>query len=127
MVAIFLTALCISFAAFCVWLTVRIVNRRERWAKRLAGGIAVGLPVFYVLSFGPACWMAGNSPWLYDQPGRLKLVATAYRPLVSLETSGPRYVSACVCWYAGLFPNGDNGRHLMAIVLGIESLPTPLP
>jgi hypothetical protein len=23
----------VSFAAFCVWLTVRIVNRKERWAK----------------------------------------------------------------------------------------------
>jgi len=26
----------IAFAAFCVWLAVRIVNRRERWAKRIA-------------------------------------------------------------------------------------------
>ncbi|MBI3859557.1 MAG: hypothetical protein HY296_04880 [Thaumarchaeota archaeon] len=23
-----------TFAAFCVWLTVRIVNRKERWALR---------------------------------------------------------------------------------------------
>jgi len=28
----------IAFTAFCIWLTVHIVNRRERWAKRL--GIA---------------------------------------------------------------------------------------
>jgi len=26
----------IAFAAFCIWLTVRIVNRRERWAIDLA-------------------------------------------------------------------------------------------
>jgi hypothetical protein len=28
-----LVAFCVAFAAFCIWLTVRIVNRRERWAK----------------------------------------------------------------------------------------------
>ncbi len=26
-------ALSVAFAAFCVWMTVRIVNRQERWAK----------------------------------------------------------------------------------------------
>ena len=30
---IFLPTLAVAFAAFCVWLVVRIVNRRERWAK----------------------------------------------------------------------------------------------
>jgi hypothetical protein len=29
-----LAVFCVAFAAFCVWLGVRIVNRRERWAKR---------------------------------------------------------------------------------------------
>jgi hypothetical protein len=28
-----LKGLAVAFAAFCVWLTVRFVNRRERWAK----------------------------------------------------------------------------------------------
>src|SRR5262245_39771496 len=28
-----LPTLAASFAAFCVWLTLRIVNRKERWAK----------------------------------------------------------------------------------------------
>jgi hypothetical protein len=23
----------VAFVAFCLWLTVRVVNRRERWAK----------------------------------------------------------------------------------------------
>ena len=46
-----------AFAAICVWLTVRIINRRERWAKRTAVGLIVGLPLLYVASFGPACWM----------------------------------------------------------------------
>jgi hypothetical protein len=51
---ILLPAFAVAFAAFCIWLTVRIVNRRERWAKWTA--VLVGLPVLYVASFGPACW-----------------------------------------------------------------------
>jgi hypothetical protein len=51
-----LSALGVAFAAFCVWLTVRIVNRRERWAKWTAAVVAF-LPILYVLSFGPACWI----------------------------------------------------------------------
>lgn len=45
----------VAFAAFYVWLGVRIVNRRERWAKRTALGLLLS-PVLYVLSFGPVCW-----------------------------------------------------------------------
>jgi len=50
----------IAFAAFCVWLTVRIANRRERWAKWVAVA-AVTLPLLYFLSFGPVCWMIAPS------------------------------------------------------------------
>ena len=41
-----------AFAAFCVWLTVRIVNRRERWANWTAGCIgcaAIVAAIGYVL------------------------------------------------------------------------------
>jgi uncharacterized membrane protein len=34
--SIVLPALAVAFGAFSVWLAVRIVNRRERWAKWLA-------------------------------------------------------------------------------------------
>ncbi|HEY3965188.1 MAG TPA: hypothetical protein VGM05_11605 [Planctomycetaceae bacterium] len=54
---ILLPVLAVVFAAFCVWLTVRIVNRRERWAKWTLAG-AVGVPVLYVASFGPIVWLA---------------------------------------------------------------------
>jgi hypothetical protein len=46
-VTILLSTLAVAFAAFCVWLTVRIVNRRERWAKWTLA-VVVGLPVLYV-------------------------------------------------------------------------------
>jgi hypothetical protein len=40
-----------AFAAFCIWLTMRIVNRRERWAKWTA--IVIVALFLYVLSIGP--------------------------------------------------------------------------
>ena len=52
---ILLPTLAVAFAAFCVWLTVRIVNRRERWAKWTLA-VTLSLPVLYVASFGPVVW-----------------------------------------------------------------------
>jgi hypothetical protein len=57
-----------------VWLTVRIVNRRERWAKRLA--VAMAVIVVYPLSFGPACWLSSRI-----NVGAAAL-GIAYQPLV---------------------------------------------
>src|SRR5436190_4068120 len=42
---ILLPALGVTFAAFCVWLAVRIVNRREGWAERTALTLAAALIV----------------------------------------------------------------------------------
>ena len=50
--SVLLPALGVAFAAFCVWLGVRIINRREWWAKRTAVGLVVAL-VLYPLSIGP--------------------------------------------------------------------------
>jgi hypothetical protein len=38
---ILLPALAVAFAAFCVWLGVRVINRREPWAICLAAIIGV--------------------------------------------------------------------------------------
>jgi hypothetical protein len=45
----------VAFAAFCVWLTIRAINRPERWAKWTLA-MAIMVPVLYVLSIGPAAW-----------------------------------------------------------------------
>ena len=58
-VNIALSFLAVSFAAFCLWLAVRIVNRHERWAMRTAWGVAAIL-MLYPLSLGPACRMAAE-------------------------------------------------------------------
>lgn len=68
-------AMAVTFAAFCVWLTVRIVNRRERWAKRTA--LAVVVLLGYPLSFGPACWFCSRLGIWADT------IPAIYRPIVS--------------------------------------------
>lgn len=54
---IVLAVLGVSFVAFAIWLTVRIFNRRERWAKRTAVGVpllmSVMYPIIYVLLMDP--------------------------------------------------------------------------
>ena len=73
--AVALSIFGLVFAAFCVWLGVRIVNRRERWAKWTLAGVFIALA--YPLSFGPACWIRsrqtipGESYW---RGGRLSMI-----------------------------------------------------
>jgi hypothetical protein len=66
----------VSYAALCVWLMVRIVSRRERWAKWMLTVALVVAFVVYPLSAGPFVW-------LYD------------RGYVSDDVAGP-------IWYAYL-------------------------
>lgn len=79
-----LPTLSVAFAAVCVWLTVRIVNRRERWAKWTLAAAMV--PVLYVASFGPACWLADWRDGLSDDDivRDAKAIGIAYRPLARI-------------------------------------------
>lgn len=94
---IVVSALGVTFAAFCVWLVVRIVNRREQWAKwTLAAILFTGL-VVYPLSFGPVVW-------LYDRhmlPDGIddETLICAYRPLEQLALHGPNPVRRAIGWY----------------------------
>jgi hypothetical protein len=72
----------IACAAFCIWLTVRIVNRRERWAKWMLA-VVVGLPTLYAASFGPCVWLADRDII------SINLVAKLYAPILPhLEIDG---------------------------------------
>jgi hypothetical protein len=54
------------FAAFCIWLTVRIVNRRERWA------ICAALALVSILIVVIAVNLLYNpQPWIKLDPARL--------------------------------------------------------
>jgi hypothetical protein len=78
-------AMPVAFVAFCVWLTVRIFNRRERWAIRTAVGLVVLSA--YPLSFGPACWLSSWTEWGDD------VVSIVYQPIVSWIPVSPKFLS----------------------------------
>jgi hypothetical protein len=88
---ILLPALATAFPAFCVWLTVRIVNRHERWAKCMLAAV-IGVPVLYVASFGPACWLTS---------GPAREVPVIYRP-ITLVADSSKAIRSAVFWYATL-------------------------
>jgi hypothetical protein len=94
---IILPALAVAFAAVCVWLGVRVYNRRERWAKSMLA-LCVGLPMLYVASFGPACWW--TAPRFYPTIGPARLAPRIYLPLDHIRSRGPKIVGAALNWYA---------------------------
>jgi hypothetical protein len=98
--SIVLPALAVAFAAICIWLGVRIFNRRERWAKWILVGV-VGLPVLYVASFGPACWISSRL-----QPSG-EIVSTVYSPIIPAMLQGPVAVQSVLTYYAAFgIPGG---------------------
>jgi hypothetical protein len=93
-------ALAAAFAAFCVWLGVRIVNRRELWAKWTLV-VLIGLPVMYVGSFGPACWIARSEQ--FPRFGmEFKVASRIYWPFGAILKDGTPTVASVVAWYATL-------------------------
>lgn len=80
---IVLPALAVAFTAFCVLLTVRIVNRREWWAKQTLAAV-VGLPAVYIASFGPACW-------INERLGvGMNAISIVYDPIIRLASNDIR-------------------------------------
>jgi hypothetical protein len=44
--------LAVAFAAFCIWLAVRIINRREEWAILTAINLAVAVATLFAVWWG---------------------------------------------------------------------------
>jgi hypothetical protein len=112
--SIVLPAIAVAFAAFCVWLAVRIVNRREKWARWTLVAV-VGLPVLYVASFGPACgliaegYMPINSPWW-----------RIYCPLAEFASSTkPSFGKDMICRWASVW-DGDVGLAVLVFTLATD-------
>jgi RsiW-degrading membrane proteinase PrsW (M82 family) len=96
---ILLAAVGIACAAFCVWLVVRIANRRERWAKRMAVALVV-LLAGYPLSIGPVfCLriMIGDPQWAKDA------YEFTYLPLLWALGQSPQSVVSAMDWYFELW------------------------
>jgi len=86
-------ALAVAFAAFCVWLGVRIINRRERWAKWTLA-VTILLPVLYVASFGPACWISSHVNAVAP------IVNVAYLPMMWIYDFAPEPIQVSIMWYS---------------------------
>jgi apolipoprotein N-acyltransferase len=90
--AIVLPILAVAFSAFCVWLVVRIVNRRDRWAKWTLAA-TVGLPVVYLLSTGPVIWLWRRDLLPYS------VIDVLYEPFMN----APDPIYEAVKWYVALW------------------------
>lgn len=97
-----LLSLAVAFAAVCICLTVRIVRRREQWAKWTLGAI-VALPVLYVLSMGPSAWLSTRH-FMPESLGHV--TGHLYDPIELLMARGPKPIGQAVRWYVRLwYPN----------------------
>jgi hypothetical protein len=86
----------VAFAALCVWLAVRIVNRKERWAKRLAAAIIV-IPSLYALGIGPAGWLRSYDFISHDAE------LTFFHPVYLLMQYGPEEMRDVMLWWLNLW------------------------
>ena len=89
-------ALAVAFAALCIWLAVRIINRRERWAKWMAGAL-VAVPPIYVLGIGPAGWLRS-----YDVISE-NVELTIFYPVYLLMERGPEWLADILLWWLDLW------------------------
>jgi len=93
--SIVLPALAVAFAACCVGLVVRIVNRRERWAILTA--VAITVLVVYPLSIGPAIWLRLQK-WSPDWAGDAYNVI--YAPVIGVYSYSPEPIRTTIYMYA---------------------------
>jgi hypothetical protein len=71
-----------SYAAFCIWLAVRFINRRERWVKRSLIAVGFLTILLYPWTWGPAIFVVerlGTPPWAVT-------AMEVYRPLIPIVT-----------------------------------------
>jgi hypothetical protein len=66
-------------------------DRKPVWPWIVA--LLIGLPVLYVASFGPACWMFSDELVSYDH------LSCMYRPLIRLTFHGPEIVQQSLRTY----------------------------
>ncbi len=71
-----------AFAAFCVWLGARIINRRERWAMwTLAAALIVGCPIAFNVYVEACCKKPMVELWQGAiDPQELEPSSTATKP-----------------------------------------------
>lgn len=86
--AVVVAATGVIFAALCVWLTVRIVNRHKKPGWIFWATVGLTASVLYVLSVGPVRWMyfkTGEPEWL----GTMMII---YDPIWWAFENGPHWL-----------------------------------
>lgn len=91
--------LAVAFASFCIWLVVRVINRRERWTKRTV--IAVGALVLYVFSWAPVAWLTSSPESPYPWP----VVDYFFWPVWFLQQNAPEPVGNAMSWWSRQWPS----------------------
>jgi hypothetical protein len=98
--SIILPALAVGYTAFCVWLTVGIINRRERWAKWTLIAVLVAAVVGYPLSIGPVLALHARGFFSYQT---VEALVKFYGPLQWVYENGPDSIRDAIVWYANLW------------------------
>ena len=76
------------------------LSRKRPGAAFWATVVVVAIPLIYVLSFGPACWITSRS-----QMERLPMI---YLPVGWAGMNGPDGLRTAICWYACVgMPHGS--------------------
>jgi len=114
MVALVISALLVALLAVGVWLAVRVINRRERWAKWSLATLAC-LPVLYVVSFGPACWLDSRRKPDAKSVAVSRPLNTLYYPIINLQHRLDNEVGDRILQYAELFAPEDR-RAFVAVL-----------
>jgi Kef-type K+ transport system membrane component KefB len=94
------SALGVIFVIFSIWLTVRIVNWRERWTKWTAVALAV-LLVLYPLSIGPLVWATTHD--LIPVETHNWIAGHFYVPVLLAMRDGPKFVREILKGYIKLW------------------------
>lgn len=95
-------ALAVGFAAFCVWLGVRIINRKERWAKWMLAAVLATAFVCYPLSVGPAEGLRQRGIIAGET---LEMLREFYGPISWIYFNGPDSTRGAIDWYFQLWGN----------------------
>jgi len=80
-------------------------DRKPRPLWPLLTAALIGLPVLYVASFGPACWLLGRD--LCDT----RLITVGYAPILSVYSNGPMSIRKGIWWYCECC-DAEYGFHL---------------
>ena len=71
-------------------------DRRPLWPWIVA--LLIGLPVLYVASFGPVCWLSSRTG--NQHSGTVATVELVFQPLLRLAVEGPEPICDWVTNYA---------------------------